>query len=1054
MKRMLIDDTQPEETRVVIVDGNKVEDVEFESSLRKQIKGNIFTAKVVRIEPSLQAAFVDYGGNRHGFLAFGEIHPDYYNVSDEIKAEVEKEVDEIIEKKRQFQAERKAEQERRRLEREQKRAEYEAKKLAEAEAEAAAAANAASDTAEMTSETPASAENASTAGTETPAPAENASTAGTETPASSETASTAGTETPASSETAPGAETENAEDETAADGCGCSANCACRAEDGHCHCEENGVCTCDEECHCSACRKEAASAAGNTSDSAAASDTRSGDDASDSTAASDTRFGDDASDSTTASATRSGDDASDSTTASDTRSGDDASDSTSASDTRSGDDASDSAAASGEVSAETEDKPARRTRRRGTRFLGRRSSGKSAAKAETKDGYKVSAETAGIERGESVAEEIGEEDETDMDEACAAPVQSADDDDVNAAAASRADDDDDDFDTGSSKEFDNDDDDADSEHYLEIQRKLIFARKLYHRSAIQDVIREGQTLLIQIVKEERGNKGAACTTYLSLAGRYCVLMPNRIKSGGVSRKITSANDRKRLKDIMRELPLNDDMSLIIRTAGEDKQKSDIVRDYNYLIRTWNHIRHSALSTQAPALIYEEGNLIKRALRDMYTKDIGEVVIDGDNAYKTAKEFSKILSPNMGRKIKCRKPGEIPVFQHYQVEKELDKLHNPVVQLASGGYLVINPTEALVSIDVNSGRATREMDIEETALKTNLEAADEIAKQLRMRNLAGLVVVDFIDMEEPANNHAVEKRMKEAMKPDRARVQIAKMSIFGLLEISRQRMHSSFVESNYVTCPYCRGQGVLRSTESGAMLVLRAIEEEGIKGAYNRLEVRLPQDTAIYILNHKRRILADMEEKYGLEIIISADGSIKNICDYKIEKSRQPKAKPETVAAATAYAAAGYAEDDDDTADDDENEGNDCTPADTENGSGNENSTEEETGRRSRGRGRNDRRRRGHRGGRGRDRERSSRNGGNTAPDTDEGTSRDGSSRSGNARSAETSGRGSSAAASERAQASASSGRGSSSASSAGSSSAAPDGEPKPEKKTWWKKLIG
>ena len=982
MKRMLIDDTQPEETRVVIVDGNKVEDVEFESSLRKQIKGNIFTAKVVRIEPSLQAAFVDYGGNRHGFLAFGEIHPDYYNVSDEIKAEVEKEVDEIIEKKRQFQAERKAEQERRRLEREQKRAEYEAKKLAEAEAEAAAAANAASDTAEMTSETPASTENASTAGTETPAPAENASTAGTETPASAENASTAGTETPASSETAPGAETENAEDETAADGCGCSANCACRAEDGHCHCEENGVCTCDEECHCSACRKEATSAAG-----------------------------------------------------------DDTSDSAATSDTRSGDDTSDSAAASGEASAETEDKPARRTRRRGTRFLGRRSSGKSAAKAETKDGYKVSAETAGIERGESVAEEIGEEDETDMDEACAAPVQSADDDD-------------DDFGTGSSKEFDNDDDDADSEHYLEIQRKLIFARKLYHRSAIQDVIREGQTLLIQIVKEERGNKGAACTTYLSLAGRYCVLMPNRIKSGGVSRKITSANDRKRLKDIMRELPLNDDMSLIIRTAGEDKQKSDIVRDYNYLIRTWNHIRHSALSTQAPALIYEEGNLIKRALRDMYTKDIGEVIIDGDNAYKTAKEFSKILSPNMGRKIKCRKPGEIPVFQHYQVEKELDKLHNPVVQLASGGYLVINPTEALVSIDVNSGRATREMDIEETALKTNLEAADEIAKQLRMRNLAGLVVVDFIDMEEPANNHAVEKRMKEAMKPDRARVQIAKMSIFGLLEISRQRMHSSFVESNYVTCPYCRGQGVLRSTESGAMLVLRAIEEEGIKGAYNRLEVRLPQDTAIYILNHKRRILADMEEKYGLEIIISADGSIKNICDYKIEKSRQPKAKPEAVAAATAYAAAGYAEDDDDAADDDENEGNACTPADTENGSGNENSTEEETGRRSRGRGRNDRRRRGHRGGRGRDRERSSRNGGNTAPDTDEGTSRDGSSRSGNARSAETSGRGSPAAASERAQASASSGRGSSSASSAGSSSAAPDGEPKPEKKTWWKKLIG
>lgn len=1026
MKRMLIDDTQPEETRVVIVDGNKVEDVEFESSLRKQIKGNIFTAKVVRIEPSLQAAFVDYGGNRHGFLAFGEIHPDYYNVSDEIKAEVEKEVDEIIEKKRQFQAERKAEQERRRLEREQKRAEYEAKRQAEAEAAAAAAENAAPDTAETAAETP----------------------------ASDEQVLNAGTEIPASSEAAPGAETENAETSKtptpAADGCGCSANCACRAEDGHCHCQERGICTCDEECHCGACQKEAASVVGNASDNATSSDTQSGGNTSDSATLSAPQSGNDTSD------TQSGDASPDDTTVSD-------------------DTASGSKPSSDEASAETEDKPARRTRRRGTRFLGRRSSGKSAAKAETKDGYKVSAETAGIERGESVAEDIDADCEDE--ETCAAPAYRADDGNSSSSSAYRADDDsndvspvqsavddDDDFDAGNSKEFDNDDDDADSEHYLEIQRKLIFARKLYHRSAIQDVIREGQTLLIQIVKEERGNKGAACTTYLSLAGRYCVLMPNRIKSGGVSRKITSANDRKRLKDIMRELPLNDDMSLIIRTAGEDKQKSDIVRDYNYLIRTWNHIRHSALSTQAPALIYEEGNLIKRALRDMYTKDIGEVVIDGDNAYKTAKEFSKILSPNMGRKIKCRKPGEIPVFQHYQVEKELDKLHNPVVQLASGGYLVINPTEALVSIDVNSGRATREMDIEETALKTNLEAADEIAKQLRMRNLAGLVVVDFIDMEEAANNHAVEKRMKEAMKPDRARVQIAKMSIFGLLEISRQRMHSSFVESNYVTCPYCRGQGVLRSTESGAMLVLRAIEEEGIKGSYNRLEVRLPQDTAIYILNHKRRILADLEEKYGLEIIISADGSIKNICDYKIEKSRQPKAKPEAVAAATAYAAAGYAEDDDDAADDDENENSACTPADTENGSGNDGSAEEENGRRSRGRGRNDRRRRGHRGGRSRDRERSGRNGGNTAPETaDDNTARDrvarsserdGSSRGGSSRSAETSGRGSSAAASERAQTSAASSRGSSSASSAGSSSAAPDGEPKPEKKTWWKKLIG
>lgn len=776
MKRMLIDDTQPEETRVVIVDGNKIEDVEFESTAKKQIKGNIFTAKVVRIEPSLQAAFVDYGGNRHGFLAFGEIHPDYYNVSDEVREVVAKEVDEIIERKRQYQAERKAEQERRKLEREQKRAEYEAKKAAE---EAAAAAALAAET-EVTEET---AEGVETTAAEVAEPE-----------VSETVAEVAAEET--------SVEQENI---VALDGCGCSENCACRKEDGHCHCAENGVCTCSEECHCEAhkcacCGKEDEPAEESAPETA---------------------------EETTVSAEETAE-------------------------------AEDAATAENDNG---EEKPRRRTRR-GARFLGRRSS---------KGKYKVSADASGL-RDETVAEEV---DEGDMS----------------------AEDDDEDYESETSKDFDNDDDEADFERYLEIQRKLIFARKLYHRSTIQDVIKEGQTLLIQIVKEERGNKGAACTTYLSLAGRYCVLMPNRIKSGGVSRKITSASDRKRLKEIIRELPLNDDMSLIVRTAGEDKQREDIVRDYNYLIRSWNHIRHCSLSVAAPALIYEEGNLIKRALRDMYTKDISEVIIDGEAAYKTAKDFSKILSPNMGRKIKCRKEGELPVFQHYQVEKELDKLHNPVVQLQSGGYLVINPTEALVSIDVNSGRATHEMDIEETALKTNLEAADEIAKQLRMRNLAGLVVVDFIDMEEPANNHAVEKRMKEAMKPDRARVQIAKMSIFGLLEISRQRMHSSFVESNYVTCPYCRGLGVQRTAESAAALVLRAIEEEGIKGAYNRLELKLPQDTAIYILNHKRRNLADLEEKYGLEIVITADSAIKNICDYKIERSRAAAAKPVAVPAA-------------------------------------------------------------------------------------------------------------------------------------------------------------
>lgn len=796
MKKMLIDNTQPEETRVVIVDGNKVEDVEFESSAKKQIKGNIFTAKVIRIEPSLQAAFVDYGGNRHGFLAFGEIHPDYYNVSDEVKAEVEAEVEEIIERKRKYQAERKVEQERRRLEREQKRAEYEAKKQAEI-AEAAAA---------VATEVLKDAEPQSDCGC-----SENCACRKEDGQCHCKETGICTCDEPCS-----------CQENTEAEDCGCSENCACRKEDGKCHCKETGVCTCDEPCHC---QDEAKNDELKT-DNQEQTETNNSEDLETS-----------------------------------------------------------ETAESLEVVEGSAQAP--RHHRRSARFLGGRRSG-------TKK-YKVSAEAAGI--NESVAEDLSEEDMVEAKE----EQENFDDDEKTC------------------REFDNDEDEADFEHYLEVQRKLIFARKLYYRSTIQDVIKEGQTLLIQIVKEERGNKGAACTTYLSLAGRYCVLMPNRIKSGGVSRKITSASDRKRLKDIMHELPLNDNMSLIIRTAGEDKGREDIVRDYNYLIRTFNHIRHSALSTPAPALIYEEGDLIKRALRDMYNKDISEVIIDGDEAYKNAKAFSKILSPNMSRKIKFHKPGEKPLFQQYQVEKELDKLHSPIVQLQSGGYLVINPTEALVSIDVNSGRATHEMDIEETALKTNLEAADEIAKQLRMRNLAGLVVVDFIDMDEPANNHAVEKRMKEAMKPDRARVQIAKMSIFGLLEISRQRMHSSFVESNYTTCPHCKGQGVVRTSESSAALVLRAIEEEGIKGTNNHLELKLPSDIAVYLLNYKRRQLADLEEKYDLEIIISADLNIRNIADYKIEKSRVTAKKAEQTAAATTYSEAHITSQEDDVNDDEDEE---------------------------------------------------------------------------------------------------------------------------------------
>ena len=699
VKRMLIDDTQPEETRVVIVDGNKVEDVEFESSSRKQLKGNIYTARVIRVEPSLQAAFIDYGGNRHGFLAFSEIHPDYYNLSAEKMEEIEREVDTVIENKKQYILQREAERARIRAE---KKAKYEARKAEEERLKEYAMAGLPEQI-----ETPQ--ENLAPNASETNAPQDEAQ------------------------ESRPQTE-------------------------------------------------------------------------------------------------------------------------------------------------EEEKKPVKNKRpyRRRTK------------KSANSDEQNKSSEEGNDEPLKVLSARAKNNDDVLEDEP---QPKSFDDAEIDDA------DDDIDF------EFSPDTTEAEFERTFEIQRKLVRARKLYHSATIQDVIKEGQILLVQVVKEERGNKGASFTTYLSLAGRYGVLMPNRIKSGGVSRKITDAADRKRLKDIIKELPLSMDMSLIIRTAGEDKTREEILKDYNYLIRTWNLIRQGALKNKAPCLIYEEGDLIKRALRDMCTNDIAEIIVDGDEAYNAARNFIKILSPQNLRKLKCRKKNEPPVFQRYQIESQLNKLHSPNVQLESGGYLVINPTEALVAIDVNSGRATKEMDIEETALKTNLEAADEIARQLKMRDLAGLIVVDFIDMDDPKNNAAVEKRMKDALKNDRSRVQIAKMSCFGLLEISRQRMHSSFVESNYEPCPFCHGQGVMRTKESGAALILRAIEEEGIKNRFSSITISIPSDTAAYLLNQKRQILTELEKRYNMSVMICADSNVKNVSDFRIERQRNTKTfeqTPETVPA-TAYA---------------------------------------------------------------------------------------------------------------------------------------------------------
>lgn len=665
---MLIDNTHAEETRVVVVNGNKLEDVEFETSSRKQIKGNVYLAKIMRVEPSLQACFVDYGGNRHGFLAFGEIHPDYYNISAEDMEALDKEVEATIESKKQSIRDRELDRERVREEKAIQRAKYEAEKVAQEKVK--------KDTIEANSQ--------------------------------------------------------NIENSNEAEA-------------------EANIAVTEEEV------------------------------------------------------------------------------------------TTEAQVADGEKTVEKRKFNRKRPRRQ-------------RKPREEQTELKVLAEAAGTNQ-EFVSEDVESKR-------------------YNSVAEEEI--------------ADDDDDDDDTECDFEVQKKLLKARKLFHKSKIQDVIKEGQILLVQVVKEERGNKGAALTTYLSLAGRYCVLMPNRIKSGGVSRKITNVADRKRLKSIVKELPLNNDMSIIVRTAGEEKTKADIVRDYNYLIRSWNNIRIDSLKAKAPAMIHEEGNLIKRALRDIYTKEIAEIMVAGEKGFKMARDFFKILSPHSLKKIKLYKNIDMPLFQRFQVETQLDKLHETTAQLDSGGYLVINPTEALVAIDVNSGRATKEKDLEETALKTNLEACDEIAKQLRMRNLAGLVVIDFIDMEEQSNNHAIEKRMKEALKKDRSRIQVGKMSMFGLLELSRQRMHSSFFESNYQVCPHCQGKGIIRTIESSAVLVLRGIEEEGIKNRSSRLDISVPTDIAVYLLNQKRKSLTSLEQKYNMDIIICADNNILNIAEYKIDRTKSVK----------------------------------------------------------------------------------------------------------------------------------------------------------------------
>ncbi|WP_093915427.1 Rne/Rng family ribonuclease [Sulfitobacter marinus] len=628
-KKMLIDATHAEETRVVVVDGNKVEEFDFESENKRQLAGNIYLAKVTRVEPSLQAAFVDYGGNRHGFLAFSEIHPDYYQipVADRIA---------LMEEERAY------------------------------------------------------------------------------------------------------AEAQAAKDE-------------------------------DDE------------------------------------------------------------------------------------------------------------KPKRRTRSRS----------RSKAKAEdTVSEDAVATKDADSDQidGMETVDLDDEEGSSPMERVAETPVEEPDQDEASSDADdSDADvDGDDDEPEAKAKDASSKDDSIESVADDDDQEDLRPARKPRpKRYKIQEVVKVRQILLIQVVKEERGNKGAALTTYLSLAGRYCVLMPNTARGGGISRKITNAADRKKLKEIANEIQVPKGAGLIVRTAGAQRTKAEIKRDYEYLQRLWEQIRELTLKSIAPAKIYEEGDLIKRSIRDLYNRDIDEVFVEGERGYRIAKDFMKMIMPSHAKNVKLYSDS-LPLFARYQVESYLSGMFNPTVQLPSGGYIVIGVTEALVAIDVNSGRATKEGSIEQTATKTNLEAAAEVARQLRLRDLAGLIVIDFIDMDERRNNIAVEKMMKDKLKTDRARIQVGRISGFGLMEMSRQRLRPGMIEATTQPCHVCHGTGLIRSDDNLALSILREIEEEGTRKRSREVLVTAPVGIANFLMNQKREHIAHIEGRYGMSVRIEGDPTLVSP-DFKIEK---------------------------------------------------------------------------------------------------------------------------------------------------------------------------
>ncbi len=802
--KMLIDAAHPEETRVAMVRGNRIDEFDFESEHKTQLRGNIYLAKVTRVEPSLQAAFVDYGGNRHGFLAFSEIHPDYYQIP---------------------VADRQA--------------------LIEAEAEDARAAAREEDDDEASSDLDAVSQQDEDDAPAKPArnkrsrrrggkkAAEAAETNADDAEVASadddvESPKTAATESPQDDDVALAADAEGEEDDDDAD--------TIAAENDGDDVVSEPVETPEpvKKTRRKTSRKKKDEAKTNSTEGEAAPETED----SKAEAADSEGEAEKPAKKTRRRTSRKKKDAPEAEIEAEAESAPESS--------------TDS----------TEEKP-KKTRRRTSR------------KKKSEDTDTKAADTEVSTDGEADAASEEPDSETKPAEESGRKPRSRR---SKRKSAKPADDNGDDGDTAV--------EDLGSEDALEEVPARRTSRRHYK---IQEVIKRRQILLVQVVKEERGNKGAALTTYLSLAGRYSVLMPNTARGGGISRKITNAADRKRLKAVASSLEVPQGMGVILRTAGASRKPEDIQRDFEYLMRLWENVRTLTLESTAPCLVYEEGNLIKRSIRDLYDKDTGEILVAGEAGYREAKDFMTMLMPNHAKNVKLYK-DRIPMFARMGVEAQLDAMLQPQVTLKSGGYLVINQTEALVAIDVNSGRSTRQHSIEETATQTNLEAADEVARQLRLRDLAGLIVIDFIDMEDKRNNRAVEKRLKEALKSDRARIQVGRISHFGLMEMSRQRIRASVLESTTQVCPTCEGLGHVRASSSVVLQVLRSIEEHLNRNSRNNLTVKVSSSTSIYMLNNKRETLSDLESRFGVALTIEVDDTL-GTTPCTIERGEASRKKP-------------------------------------------------------------------------------------------------------------------------------------------------------------------